>query len=211
MSIRHHIRASFTPLLSDILQSTSRTCMPHKNLKHACMPHENININMPHQDCFKKNNRSSMLSSLKLFTLMALIALTFARKHSKGPKTSCQLPTGCTSCAGNQMCKIFSDGSDSCPYAKCEPYEGCLNCLQDFPLCDDCGDDAHCEVMPQTCFSCASAVCVPNNEPCAVCPDPKNTCDSCGLNQVCVIEPTDVCDCPEPKCVTPPDLNVFQI
>jgi hypothetical protein len=155
----------------------------------------------------KKNDRSSMLSTLKLYIFIALTALTFARKHSKSPQITCQLPTGCTGCAGNQECKIFSDGSDTCPYAKCEPYEGCLNCLQELPECGNCGEGERCEIMPQTCFSCARAICVSNDELCAICPEPQGTCDSCAVGKVCVIESTGPCDCPEPKCVTPPDLS----
>ena len=198
-----------------------------------------------------------MLNSLKLYTLIILIAFTLARKNRKNlnkskstydkksakstydkksakltydkksakttystniqntvysevpytPKIYCQQPTGCSDCANNQECKISTDRSDTCPSAKCVPFEGCVKCTERLPQCDNCADDERCEVMPQTCFSCARAVCFGNNKPCASC-RPKSTCDSCAVGQICVIESPGPCECPEPKCVTPPaDLS----
>ena len=156
-----------------------------------------------------------MLSSLKLYTFIALFAFTFARKNCKNAKTpkvtypigptTPDCPTACTDCGENQYCVPDSPG-DNCSKLSCQPFNFCFTCSNPQPECPQCGDGERCEIIPQTCFSCARAVCVVDDIPCPACVEPKRTCDSCKRWEVCLTESDGHCSCPETKCVQQPEF-----
>jgi hypothetical protein len=156
-----------------------------------------------------------MLSSLKLYTFIALFAFTFARKHCKNPNTPKTpkidyCPTTCTDCSLGTQCQLgtghVDDDQPECPIYLCNPYAfPAPDCPP--PQCDNCGYGKVCQVNGRSDVHCGTAVCVDKpSEPvaCASCKEPKGTCDVCGKGQVCVIETYEDCKkCPETKCVTP--------
>ena len=148
-----------------------------------------------------------MLSSFKLYIFIALIAFTFAKKHLKDAKTSC--PTTCNNCAENQMCSIFSDETPAgfCAVPECIDYDCRKECTGKADCSDViCGIGERCETVMESCLFCAHTVCVPNDQPCAACTEPKKSCDSCRKNEICIIASKDGCDCPEPRCEGIPEF-----
>jgi hypothetical protein len=165
-----------------------------------------------------------MLSSLKLYTFIALFAFTFARKHCKNPNTpktpkinypigptTPDCPTACTDCAENQQCKLIDNGPGSCPTAKCVPFKGSVPCTKELVQClsNSCENGMKCQVLRSP-LHCDRIDCFSEDEEC-LCSEPKNTCDTCDPGQVCFVDKSGPCpECKTPKCVTPPD-NVLWI
>ena len=171
---------------------------------------------MPPQNWRKK--QTSMLSSLKLYTFIALFAFTFARKNCKHtdpitpPKTSLpNCPTKCTDCAENQQCKLIDNGPGSCPTAQCVPFKGGVPCTKQVVQClpNSCENGKKCQVLRSP-LHCDRIDCFSEDVACK-CAIRSKKCDTCDPGQVCFVDKSGSCpECHDPKCVTPPD-NVLWI